>query len=44
MKSRTTIWLLLTALGPVILMSLAFATTAVVVKLAAVAWHHFFRG
>ena len=29
---------------PVILMSLAFAITAVVVKLAAVAWHHFFRG
>ena len=29
---------------PVILMSLAFAVTAVVVKVAAVAWHHFFRG
>jgi len=29
---------------PVILLSLAFAIAAVVVKLAAVAWHHFFRG
>jgi len=29
---------------PVILMSLAFAIAAVAVKLAAVAWHHFFRG